>query len=220
MRGSFLRGAGIAVMALAASFNLMGGLGTTCVALWAERFGPRMALLAPYRWVYIGFVVAGTATAVWEFVALSGLMRRRVRALRWAAASLVAGFLVAGVHAATSFAIRGSAAPADARAYLTAIALAVLLFTGRTGAFDPSVEGADASGSGGIALMASGVVALTVQHVVGTSHTIAGINHAAAWQAVLATVGWGLVAPGLWLLATSALRGRASSCSALPEDAV
>ena len=63
--GKILRAAAIILFALAAFFNLMGGIGTACVALNPTRWSPAMAKLAPYQWLYILLMIGATVVAVW-----------------------------------------------------------------------------------------------------------------------------------------------------------
>ena len=61
----FLRFIGIALMGLTAAFTLLGGAGTTCVAINPTGFGESMAPLAKFQWLYVLFVLAGVAIGVW-----------------------------------------------------------------------------------------------------------------------------------------------------------
>ena len=56
-----LRFIGIVLMGLTAGFTLLGGIGTTCVALNPTGFSENMAQLAPFQWLYILFVLTGIA---------------------------------------------------------------------------------------------------------------------------------------------------------------
>ena len=60
----FLRFIGIVLMGLTAGFTLLGGIGTTCVALNPTGFSESMAPLAPFQWLYILFVLAGIALGI------------------------------------------------------------------------------------------------------------------------------------------------------------
>lgn len=192
--------------AAAAAFNLLGGIGTSCVALWPERFGPRMALLAPYRWLYVAFVVGGIATAVWEGAAVVSLLRRTATGLRHALLSLSAGLAVAGAHALSSQLLRGSSAPADMRAYLTAAALLAVVWIGRTGAYAPGPGfTAGETTAGGAAMLSAGVLALAVPHLMAATHTIGGANLAAGWPLVT-LAGSALTLAGVVSLARTARR--------------
>jgi hypothetical protein len=51
--GRILRVIGIILMALTVVFNLLGGIGTSCVALNPTGWSPAMAKLVPYQWLYM-----------------------------------------------------------------------------------------------------------------------------------------------------------------------
>ena len=70
-----LRFVGIVLMALTGGFTLLGGVGTTCVALNPTGFGESMAKLAPLQWLYILFVLAGVALGVMGIRATIQLIR-------------------------------------------------------------------------------------------------------------------------------------------------
>lgn len=215
LRTAALRGFGIVMVAVAAVLNLMGGVGTSCVALWAERFGPRMAMLAPYRWLYLGFVVAGIATAVWEAIAVVSLARRTTGGLRQTVMSLGAGLLVAGTHALASQWLRGSSAPADMRAYLTGAALLAVVLIGRTGAYAAERGGTpNEPAAGGVAMLSAGLLVLGTPHLVAATHTIGGVNLASGRPIVWAVGGALALAGGLRLVRTlRPLYNRRSSAS-------
>ncbi len=74
--GKILRTAAIILFALATFFNLMGGVGTACVALNPTRWSPAMAKLAPYQWLYILLMIGATVVSVWGIVVTIRLARR------------------------------------------------------------------------------------------------------------------------------------------------
>lgn len=59
-----LRIIGIVLMSLTAAFTLMGGMGTSCVALNPTGFGDTFAPLAQVQWLYILFVLLGIAIGI------------------------------------------------------------------------------------------------------------------------------------------------------------
>lgn len=190
------------LVGVTAAFNVLGGLGTTCVALFAERFGESMAPLVPYKWLYLLFVAGGVATGVWEACTIGGMVGRREKAFVRCALSLSAGALVAGGQAGSSLLLRGAAAPADMRLYLTLATLAVVLSGGGLGAFrargDGAAEPSDgvAEDAGGAALLAAGALALVAPALVRATHVLAGADHSAAFGATLPLVGCALVLAG------------------------
>jgi hypothetical protein len=126
--GRILRIVGITLMALTVAFNLMGGFGTSCVALNPTGWSPAMAKLAPYQWLYILLMIVATATAIWGIVVTIALARGTSgNAYRDALIVLVISALAAGVQTFVSQALRGKGAPQNIRFYLTLFTLAVML---------------------------------------------------------------------------------------------
>lgn len=196
----------VALLALTAVFNIAGGIGTSCVAIDATRFGPTMAVLAPYRWLYRAFSVLGLLTGVWEATATVTLLRRRFmkRAWRSAIRSLVGGGIVAGAHTVASQLIRGSSAPANMRLAFTVLTLLIMW------ALDPWVaEGAPSdtedghgAGDGGIATPAAagfftaGAVLIGMEGMVRGTHLLGGTDYSSAFRALLVPVGVALIVAG------------------------
>jgi hypothetical protein len=48
------------------------------------------------------------------------------------------------------------------------------------------------------------VIALTIQHWMGPTHTISGVNYADAWHGQLQVIGWLLVMTGIFMLVRNA----------------
>ncbi len=165
--GRILRIVGIILMALTVAFNLMGGIGTACVALNPTGWSPAMAKLAPYQWLYILLMVVATATAIWGIAVTIALARGTSgHAYRDALIVLVISALAAGAQMFASLALRGKGAPQNMRFYLTLFTLAVMLLFRlppiwkRIGAFRRGGSG-DAITTGGLAAFVGGLVALT-----------------------------------------------------------
>jgi hypothetical protein len=165
--GRILRIVGISLMALTVAFNLMGGIGTACVALNPTGWSAAMAKLAPYQWLYILLMVVATATAIWGIVVTIGLARgNSSHAYRDALIVLVISALAAGVQTFVSMALRGKGAPQNIRFYLTLFTLAVMLLFRlppiwtRIGGFRRGGPG-DAATTAGLAAFTGGLVALT-----------------------------------------------------------
>jgi hypothetical protein len=60
----------------------MAGIGTTCVAVAAENFGPNMAKIAPYSWLYIIFVVVTSAIGVYMVKTLIDMIKKKQQAYK------------------------------------------------------------------------------------------------------------------------------------------
>ena len=165
--GRVLRIVGIILMALTAAFNLMGGIGTACVALNPTGWSPAMAKLAPYQWLYILLMVVATATAIWGIVVTIALARGTSgHAYRDALIVLAISALAAGVQTFVSQALRGKGAPQNMRFYLTLFTLAFMLVLRLPpiwkliGGFRRGSPG-DAATTAGLAAFAGGMVTLT-----------------------------------------------------------
>ena len=120
-----LRIVGIVFMSLTAAFTLMGGAGTSCVALNPTGFGDTFAPLAQVQWLYILFVLLGVAIGIMGVRAVILLVKGTKNAYRCTLIALVAGILVGGIHMAVSRALRGSSMPVDAVIYTTVLTLTI-----------------------------------------------------------------------------------------------
>ena len=122
----FLRFLGILLMSLTAAFTVLSGVGTTCVALAAEKYDS-MSAIEPYKWLYVIFVIVTLAIGVMGIRAVILLVKGRENAYRYSLMALVAGVVVGGIHMAVSRALRGSSMPVDAVVYTTVLTLIVFL---------------------------------------------------------------------------------------------
>lgn len=200
-----LRVVAIVLMGLTAAFTLMGGAGTVCVALAAERFGEKMALIAPYQWLYILFVLATLAIGVMGVRALILLIRGRPGAYRAAIVALLSGIIVGVIHIAASRLIRGASMPVDAVVYVTLLTLLFFLILRIPAIWkeinlEKSVSDKNLlHNAAAITLMLTGSLIITVQYWAGPTHVFGGINFADAWHVQLAIIGWGMILLGLSL---------------------
>jgi hypothetical protein len=163
--GKIIRILGIILFAITAFFNLMGGIGTACVALNPTRWSPAMAKLAPYQWLYIVLMIGATVVSVWGIAVTIGLTRGKHHAYRDALIVLALSALLAGVQTFASIALRGKGAPQNMRFYITSFTLVVFLILRLPpiwkliGGFRRG--GGDAATTGGLAAFAGGLVMLT-----------------------------------------------------------
>ena len=123
--GKTLRVLGIISMGITAVFTLMAGIGTTCVAVAAKNFGPKMAAIAPYSWLYILFVFLTTAIGVYMVKALISLIKKKPQGYRDTIISLVLGIIIGFIHMLVSRSLRGSSMPTDGVVYVTILTLVV-----------------------------------------------------------------------------------------------
>jgi len=162
--GKIIRVLGIILFAITAFFNLMGGVGTACVALNPTRWSPAMAKLAPYQWLYILLMIGATAVSAWGIAVTIGLARGKRHAYRDALIVLALSALLAGVQTFVSIALRGKGAPQNMRFYVTTFTLVVFLILRLPpiwkliGGFR---RGGDAATTFGLAAFVGGLVVLT-----------------------------------------------------------
>ncbi|MHB8776685.1 MAG: hypothetical protein ACYC6R_02845 [Anaerolineales bacterium] len=122
----FLRFIGIVLMGLTGGFTLLGGIGTTCAALFPAKY-ESMAALSQFQWLYILFVITGIAIGVWGIWATIKLVRGTSDSYWMSVQALIAGVLVGGFHIYMSRILRGKSMPVDAVVYTTILTLAVFL---------------------------------------------------------------------------------------------
>ena len=212
--GKVLRTAAIILFALATFFNLMGGIGTTCVALNPTGWSPATAKLAPYQWLYILLMIGAIVVSVWGIVVMIGLARGKRHAYRDALIVLALSALFAGVQTFVSIALRGKGAPQNMRFYITTFTLVAFLLLRLPpvwkliGGFRRG--GSAAATTGGLAAFVGGVVLLTTPLWAGPTHIGPDGAH---WVNVLRTpllLGGALLTfGGAALVWAAARRGRA-----------
>ena len=163
--GKIIRILGIILFAFTTFFNLMGGIGTSCVALNPTRWSPSMAKLAPYQWLYILLMITATVVAIWGIFVTIALARGKQHAYRNALIVLALSALAAGVQTYASIALRGKGAPQNMRFYITTFTLVVFLILRLPpiwkliGGFQRG--GGDAATTVGLAAFVGGLVVLT-----------------------------------------------------------
>ena len=198
----FLRFIGIVLMGLTGGFTLLGGIGTTCAALFPTKYDS-MAALAPFQWLYILFVITGIAIGLWGIWATVKLVRGTADSYKMSLQALIAGTLVGGLHIYMSQMLRGKSMPVDAVVYTTVFTLVIfLLFR------IPSIwqgvnfdKGNTKSNlpAGGAAAILLGIMTLTIHHTMGSTHTWGGINYADAFNTAMTLTGLGLLLIGVGL---------------------
>ncbi len=195
-----LRVVAIILMGLTAAFTLMGGAGTTCVALAAEKFGEKMAPIAPYKWLYVIFVLVTIAIGVIGVRAVVALIKKRLNAYRDSMIVLALGIVVGAIHMAVSRSLRGASQPVDMVVYTTVLTLFVFLLFRIPAvwegiAFEKSGGGKnDLRNAAAITLVLCGVLTLTVQYWAGPTHMFSGINYADVWHTAFTIIGIALFA--------------------------
>lgn len=210
MLGKVLRMIGVILLGITAVITLLGGVGTTCVALDATRY-EGMEAIAGYQWLYIFYVIAGIGIGILGVRATYLLIKGRPHAYRTALIVLLSGLVVGGLHMATSRALRGSSMPKDFIVYATALTLLVFLLFRLPGIRSRiSLNGEESRPGGlgaGAALIVAGITILTVDLWAGPTHVIDGVNYASTWSVQLTSVGTILVASGVAVWARLLLKG-------------
>ncbi len=196
-----LRVTGIVLMGITAVFTLMGGAGTSCVAISPTGFGGKFSGIAPYQWLYILFVVVTFAFGVMGARAVWLLTRNRSNAYRYAVIALVGGTIVGVIHMLVSRSLRGSSMPVDMVTYTNILTLVVFLIYRLPGlwqqiGYGHPVQSKPAGTAGGLTAIIAGAISLTIQYWMGATHTIGGVNYADVWHGQLQVIGWLLVLAG------------------------
>ena len=203
MLAKILRFIGIVLMGLTAGFTLLGGAGTTCVALSPTAYDS-MAALAPFQWLYILFVLTGIALGIWGIRATILLIKGDEAAYRQAVYVLVSGTVIGLIHIAASRGLRGKSMPVDAVVYTTILTLAIFLIFRIPGVWQivnfNRGNGKSNLPAGGAAAILLGILMLTIQYTMGPTHTWNGINYANAFYLLMSTVGMICLFSGLGLM--------------------
>lgn len=210
----FLRFIGIVLMGLTGGFTLLGGIGTTCAALFPTNY-ESMAPLAPFQWLYILFVITGIAIGTWGIWAAIKLVRGTSDSYLMSMQALIAGVLIGGLHIYVSRMLRGKSMPVDAVVYTTVLTLVIFLlfripyiwqgvnFTkGNTKSNLPA---------GGTAVIMLGILTLTIQYTMASTHTWGGVNYADVFNTSMTGIGAGLLLLGAGIFVSmSRVWGRAN----------
>jgi hypothetical protein len=206
-----LRGVALTLMGLTVTFTLLGGVGTTCVALGAEKYDS-MAALVPYKPLYQALVVISLVMGVWGIPVTFALIRGGSSVYRNALLVLIVGTLSAGIQTGVSQAVRGSSAPVNIRFYISALTLVIFLLLRLPPIWEKvdywrSTKGKETRGaSAGIAAMVCGIVVLTTHLWVGATHTpVSGSSWVEELAIPLRASGWALVLAGTGLVLASAV---------------
>jgi len=193
-----LRFTGIVLMALTGGFTLLGGIGTTCAALAPTKYDS-MKALAPFQWLYILFVLMGIAIGVWGIWATVKLVKGTSESYKMSLQALVAGVLIGGFHIYMSRLLRGKSMPVDVVVYTTLFTLIIFLLF-KIPAIWQGVDFTKASEgkkAGGAAAIIVGLFTLTIQYMMGSTHTWGGVNYADAFNTSMTVIGIGLLLLGV-----------------------
>lgn len=194
-----LRIIGIVLMGLTAAFTLLGGAGTTCVALNPTGYDGKFAGFAPFQWLYILFVLVTVAIGVLGVRAVVLLITGSKKAYNSTLNALIAGSVVNGFHMIVSRQLRGGSMPVDMVFYVNLLTLVVFLLFKIPPIWQgvnyerPSKDEKFDNKALAIVLASTGVLTLTVQFLMAPTHTIGSINYADVWRVTLSLLGAGQV---------------------------
>ncbi len=200
---------GIILMGVTAALTLMGGAGTSCVAITPMGFGSSFTGIAPFQWLYILFVVVTFAFGVMGARAVWLLIHNRANSYRYSVIALAGGSIVGVIHMLVSRNLRGSSMPVDMVTYTSILTLVVFLIFRIPGlwqqiGYGRPVQSNPAGMAGGLTVITSGVIILTIQYWMGPTHTIGGVNYADVWHVQLQIIGWFFAVAGcvalLWAM--------------------
>jgi hypothetical protein len=210
--GKFLRLIGIVFIGLTAAFTILGGAGTTCVALAAEKYDSMVAI-APYKWLYVIFVITTIAAGVLMARATVMLVRGTPNAYRDTIISLIAGIVIGVIHMLVSRNLRGSSMPVDAVTYTAVLTLIIFLLFRLPGVWQQvdfsKAKTSDNQKAGGAAAMMVGVLCFSIQYLMAATHTMnGGINYGNAFHLSMTMIGWLSILGGIGLMAGTNLIAR------------
>ncbi len=196
-----LRAVAVVFMGLAAAMNILGGIGTMCVAFFTRNY-PSMRELLDYQWLYQALTVVTIGIGVACVWSIMELARGWKHAHRNAIVLLLLGVIASGVHVYASLALRGRAVPADIKFYVNTAVLLLFIVLKLPGVrqrvdFSKPAPDADRATSGGLAAIIVGAVVLTTELWVGRSHVFQGQNWVRMLHAPLILTGAILILGGL-----------------------
>lgn len=201
-----MRIVGIVLMSLTAAFTLMGGAGTTCVALNPTGYEGKFAGIASFQWLWILFVLIGIAAGIMGVRAVVLLIKGSKKAYRATIIALLVGTIINAIHMFASRALRGSSMPVDGVLYTNVLTLLVFLFFRIPGIWQgvnfekPSVDQQAGRNAAAFSLVAVGLLTITIQFIMVPTHTISGFNYADVWHVALSILGGGLLLSGAFII--------------------
>ena len=131
-------------------------------------------------------------------------IKRRPNTYRYSMISLVASITIGVIHIIVSRSLRGGSMPVDGVVYMTVLTLLLFLIFKITAVwklvdFD-NKEGEDSINAGGFAAIVTGVLSLTIQFLMESTHTINGVNYGDAFHLTMTGIGTGLLLLGTYIL--------------------
>jgi hypothetical protein len=131
------------------------------------------------------------------------LVKGKSHAYRYSLIALILGVVLNAIHVYASRTLRGSSMPVDAVLYTNLVTLLFFLlirlpriWKGVDFHNSPNEDKISGQASA-IALVTSGLLTLTIQWLVVSSHTVNGINYADVWHNSLTLIGLALIIGGI-----------------------
>jgi hypothetical protein len=204
--GKIIRIVAIIMLGFTAAMNLLGGIGTTCVA-FSNNVGYRLAFkeIMDYRWLYQLFVVVTIIIGLVGIWGMVKLIRGGRTVYRNALIILVVGSIFGGVHYFTSMTLRGEAAPANVKFFLNLLTLVIFLAL-TIPAISKKIDFTSPGGKSemrtgvGMAAIVAGLATSTVFMWAGPSHTFFNENWTYVFYVPLMIIGLGLITGGIIIL--------------------
>lgn len=199
-----LRIIGITLMSLTAAITLLGGAGTTCVALNPTGYEGKFAGIAAFQWLWILFVLFGIAAGIMGVRAVIMLIKGNKHAYRAVIITLLLGTVINAIHMFASRVLRGASMPVDGVLYTNVLTLLVFLLFRIPGIwqeinFEKLTNNQQAiKNAAAIVLIAVGLLTLTIQFMMVPTHTFGGFNYADIWHGTLSILGGGLILSGVF----------------------
>jgi len=195
------------LLGLSGALTLLGGIGSSCVAFGAEKFGASMAGLIAVKPVLKVLVAVSIITGVFGIVSIARFSRRRPRSAAAILVFLLVGLAASAVQFYLSLTRRGSTAPNDMRLYVTALTLLAFAIARLPGPrkflWGGDANGAKARGSSqgsGAAFLIVGFLTITAPSWCAPTHVLGGSNTAAAFGFTLALAGAAMALGGVFIL--------------------
>lgn len=169
-----------------------------------------MKALAPFQWLYGLFVLVGVALGIAGIRATIQLIKGAPQSYRSAMIVLLSGTAVGIFHTAVSRMLRGKSMPVDAVVYTTVLTLIIFLIFRIPSIWeivDFSKGNAQSNRpAGGAAAILLGLLALTIQYTMGSTHTWNGINYADAFNLSMTVIGLACLALGFGIFILQVLQ--------------
>ncbi len=181
VRNNFLRGVAIVLLSLTAIFTLAGGIGTSCVALDAAKYGPSFAKMAPVQPILQILCVISILSGIFGVYSIIRLAKNKPRGYMYTLIFLVVAGAASAVQFYLSSTLRGSTAPNNFRLYVTVFTLLVMLALRLPGlwskvGFEGSGKSGGTAAAGGVALFLCGLVTISMPVWGEPTHLVGGFN--------------------------------------------